>query len=105
MKFVIDENLPPALTILFARLGHDAVHVARTGLLGATDARIRQFATDEDRIVVTRDSDYDAPAPPLKVFKINIGNCSNAALFERLEGQLSSALLKLDQGDRIVSID
>jgi predicted nuclease of predicted toxin-antitoxin system len=40
MKFLIDENLPPAFAVWLVANGHDALHVARANLRGASDAAI-----------------------------------------------------------------
>jgi predicted nuclease of predicted toxin-antitoxin system len=61
VKFVIDENLPPALAALRVKQGHDCVHVAYAGLAGAADDAIRDLARTEHRVIVTRDGDFDLP--------------------------------------------
>lgn len=83
MKFLIDENLPPALAAWLRTDGFDAIHVSERNLLGATDQAILNAALAEGRIIVTRDNDFDAlsqpPSAP-KVMKLGIGNCRNAEL-------------------------
>lgn len=44
MKFLVDAQLPPALTRFLVSLGEDAIHVLDAGLLEATDSEIWDFA-------------------------------------------------------------
>jgi predicted nuclease of predicted toxin-antitoxin system len=105
VKFVIDENLPPALAALRVKQGHDCVHVAYAGLAGAADDAIRDFARTEHRVIVTRDGDFDLPDEAVQVLKIEIGNCSNAVLLARVSPRLDEAIASLGQGDALVRID
>jgi predicted nuclease of predicted toxin-antitoxin system len=58
MRFLIDNALSPALATALSESGHDAVHVRDVGLRDAADDAIMQFATAEDRIVVSADTDF-----------------------------------------------
>ena len=60
MRFLIDNALPPRLAALLVAAGHDAVHVRAYGMQAAEDKRILARALDEDRIVVSADSDFSA---------------------------------------------
>ncbi len=53
MKFVIDENITPAVVGSLAGVGIDAWHVRDRGLEGTTDHELLDRAYDEDRILVT----------------------------------------------------
>lgn len=57
-----------------------------------TDAEIRQVASSENRIVITKDSDfldyYLLRGVPPKVLLLEFGNIRNKALFEQFEKQL-----------------
>lgn len=58
MRFLLDANMPRSATDLLARAGHDAVHVASTGLKDAADDRIADHARAEGRAIITRDLDF-----------------------------------------------
>lgn len=58
MRFLVDANLSPALTLMLAAPDHDAVHVTDVGLLTATDAAILEHARADGRVVITADSDF-----------------------------------------------
>lgn len=58
MKLLLDENLSPAHAHRLRQTGHDAVAVLDVGLGGADDAAVRQFALEQERTLVTIDSDF-----------------------------------------------
>lgn len=58
MKLVLDENLSPLHVSELKSLGHDACGVVEVGLSGATDERIRCFAIETGRVLVTLDADF-----------------------------------------------
>jgi predicted nuclease of predicted toxin-antitoxin system len=60
LRFLIDNALPPQLADLPANAGYDAVHVRAYGMQAAKDEQIVARAVDEDRIVVSADSDFGA---------------------------------------------
>jgi predicted nuclease of predicted toxin-antitoxin system len=60
LRFLIDNALPPRLADLLVAAGHDAVHVRVYGMHAAKDEEILARALEEDRIVVSADSDFSA---------------------------------------------
>ena len=60
LKFLIDNALPPRLATLLLGAGHDAVHVREYGMHAASDEEILARALQEDRVVVSADSDFSA---------------------------------------------
>jgi uncharacterized protein with PIN domain len=58
MRFLVDENLPPALADMLISEGNDAVPVIETSMRHASDRAIAEFAIAEDRIVITRDNRF-----------------------------------------------
>lgn len=60
MKFLIDNALPPRLAELLREAGHDAVHVRDYKMQAAQDYVILDRALQEDRVVVSADSDFAA---------------------------------------------
>lgn len=67
MRFLIDNALPPRLARLLAAAGHDAVHVRDYALGAAKDELILAKAREEDRIVVSADTDFGTLLAMLEV--------------------------------------
>lgn len=105
MKFLVDENLPPRLAAWLNERGHDAVHVQDIALLGTTDRRIREAASKDQRVIVTKDSDFDAPGEGTRVLKLSIGNSSTPALLAWLDQSLFIAVARFNNGESFVEID
>jgi predicted nuclease of predicted toxin-antitoxin system len=58
VRFLVDENLSPILADLLCAAGHDASHVRNLGMQGATDQAIMAIAAEEQRVVVSADTDF-----------------------------------------------
>ncbi len=60
MKFLVDQNRSPRLAQLLREAGHDAVHTLERGLEQADDDVLLDMARDEQRIVISGDTDFGA---------------------------------------------
>lgn len=60
MRFLLDEGLSPRLVDLLAAAGHDVVHVRAIGLISAPDPVILGRAVDDQRVLITLDTDFGA---------------------------------------------
>lgn len=60
MRILLDQGLPRSCARLLSSAGVDARHAGDCGLARATDSAILDFARQQDRIVVTLDSDFHA---------------------------------------------
>jgi predicted nuclease of predicted toxin-antitoxin system len=58
VRFLIDQALSPAVAIELNRAGHDAVHVRDLGMRAASDEEIFDRAAQDDRVVVSADTDF-----------------------------------------------
>jgi predicted nuclease of predicted toxin-antitoxin system len=58
LKFLIDNALSPVLAHELALLSHDTVHVRDLGMQAASDEAIFDRAAEQDRVVVSADTDF-----------------------------------------------
>jgi predicted nuclease of predicted toxin-antitoxin system len=90
MKFLVDANLPFKLALKLKELGFDTIHTDElTNKEKTTDKEIRKVSLDQDRIVITKDSDFlDShllQTVPEKLLYISTGNITNRELLSLLE--------------------
>jgi predicted nuclease of predicted toxin-antitoxin system len=108
MRFLVDAQLPPGLVQFLEKRGHEAKAVRDVGLRDAQDRTIWDFAVSGDWVVVTKDEDFAERALQAEVgpqiLWLRIGNSTNQVLFVWLEPLLSSAVINLQSGQRLVEL-
>lgn len=58
MRFLLDANISPLIATRLNEAGHSAVHVRDTGLREASDERIMDVAIQDERVIVSQDTDF-----------------------------------------------
>ncbi len=103
MKLLLDQGLPSAACAILNGKGHDCVHVNQVGLQQSDDASILNFASTEDRAVITLDADFHAllalsGAVKPSVIRIRIEGLKALSFAVTFESVLSQCGAEIDAG-------
>jgi predicted nuclease of predicted toxin-antitoxin system len=107
-RFLIDEQLPPALGRLLKSADHEAVHIYNIRLGAASDERIWSEASARRAILVTKDADFvirrqnSGRGPP--VLWIRLGNTSQKDLWAALEPVLDEFVAAFERGETLIEV-
>ena len=109
MKFIVDAHLPRKLCGLLAHHRHDALHTLELTAGNATkDRNINQISIDEQRVVISKDSDFFyshlLQGRPWKLLLVKTGNISTHDLYAMFERNLTAIETAL-QNHTLVEID
>lgn len=115
MKLIVDAQLPRRLARWLAARGHDALHTLDLEEGNRTpDVDIARLALRENRILVTKDSDFVSShlvnQQPPKLLLVTTGNMGNADLERLVERNLnaiesaleSSAFVELGRNSLVI---
>jgi predicted nuclease of predicted toxin-antitoxin system len=72
VNFLIDSSLSPNLAETLREAGQDAVHVRRYGIHKADDEVVIARAIQEDRVLVSADTDFATVLAPRQVGKLSV---------------------------------
>lgn len=84
MKFLVDNQLPVALSQYLRKRGFDCQHVLDVGLVDALDSDICRYAEFHERIIISKDEDFlyfaKQHEAKIRVIWVRLGNCRTPAL-------------------------
>ena len=110
MRFFIDAQLPLRLKKWLAQQGHDALHTEDLPKKELTsDIEIIKFAESQNRIVITKDSDFFKhnliTGRPSQILMITTGNLKNKDLIRLFELNFKAIEGYFDEGNSIIEIN
>lgn len=90
IKFIVDTQLPPSLSVWLERQGYESTHPFRLPQgVKMTDAEIIRYAVDHDCIIVSKDKDfldhYLLRGAPPRIVMLHLGNISNKDLLAQFQ--------------------
>ena len=106
MKFFVDANLPLRLAVKLGEGGYDVIHTDDLSNKERTsDNEIRRVSMDQNRIIITKDSDFlDShliQGVPEKLIFITTGNITNRDLLILIEENFETVVQLLEIYDLI----
>jgi predicted nuclease of predicted toxin-antitoxin system len=108
VRFLIDNQLPGALSRLLTSLGCDCVHVMEAGLGEASDVDIWRYACESGRTLITKDEDFlhlaNRQPQTGGLIWVRLGNCRTPHLLAEFERLWPRIRASVEAGDRVVEI-
>jgi len=108
MRFVVDEQLPPALARWIGGPGYEASHVNEMGLAAAKDRAIWSEAIKLNAVIMTMDDDFVQMSKRLgsgpQIVWITTGNTRRQHFLDRMTVLFPKLLEALEAGERVVEV-
>ena len=106
MKFLVDAQLPKRLAELINDLGYDAIHTLDLPDKNNTqDSEIAKFANDQDRVVISKDSDFLESflikSEPSKLILVKTGNITNRELLTLFKNHWHKIVSMISQSNLV----
>ncbi|MEO0501064.1 MAG: DUF5615 family PIN-like protein [Pseudomonadota bacterium] len=106
MKFLVDAQLPRGLCTALQRRGHEADYVNDLIGAGAEDRDILALALRDDRIIISKDSDFVAlhESKRVRFLWLRCGNMRNAEFIAWMEERWSGIEASLIVGGDLIEV-
>jgi predicted nuclease of predicted toxin-antitoxin system len=108
VKFLVDNQLPPALARFISQeLGMEALHVVDVSLRESTDADLWSYASSNGFILISKDEDFVtlySKTPSASLLWVRLGNCRRAFLLEVFKKHWRRILERFENGERFVEL-
>jgi predicted nuclease of predicted toxin-antitoxin system len=107
MKFLIDAQLPPSLKEIFTIKGFDCIHTIDLEKGNETpDKIINEISIAEDRILITKDSDFYTSfiikKEPYKLILVKFGNSSRTEIIQFFNIHFEEIIKKIENESLIL---
>ncbi|MGD0139380.1 MAG: DUF5615 family PIN-like protein [Tepidisphaeraceae bacterium] len=108
MKFLVDNQLPLALSRFLAARGHNVAHVLEIGLDEASDTVIWKHAADQGIVLISKDEDFlryaIRPNAATSLLWVRLPNCRNSALLAAFDKALPTIIEAVESGQRVIEL-
>ena len=108
MRFLVDNQLPVALTRWLMGMGHQAEHVLDLGLATAADAGIWASCSSQNTVVISKDVDFfllaNRPGDVGRLLWVRVGNCRTTHLLARFTAAWPAIQNAFAAGQRVVEL-
>jgi predicted nuclease of predicted toxin-antitoxin system len=109
MKFIVDAQLPREIARILKNRGFDAIHTDDLpDKEKTTDNNIREISVNENRVVISKDSDfidsYFVKRIPPRLIIITTGNIKNKELFSLFSNNIDQ-IIELLNSCNLVEMD
>ncbi|MDP1621140.1 MAG: DUF5615 family PIN-like protein [Bacteroidales bacterium] len=106
MRFIVDAQLPKEIAWILKNKGFDAIHTDNLpDKEKTTDDQIREISLNENRVVISKDSDfmdsYFVKRIPPRLIIITTGNINNKELFRLFSNNIDQIIELLDSGNLV----
>jgi predicted nuclease of predicted toxin-antitoxin system len=106
VKFIVDAQLPKALSEFLNSKGLDSIHTLELPEQNATsDEQINRLADQENRVLISKDDDFLKTflirSEPKKLIMVKTGNISNKMLIQIFKKSLDILLEMLSRSNLI----
>lgn len=107
-RFLIDNQLPAALTRWIEEQGCAADHVLTLNLGQAPDTAIWLHAANTRAVIISKDEDFAKLTlmrpEPVSVVWLRLGNCRTSTLLENMVRVWPEIIRQLDSGARLIEV-
>jgi predicted nuclease of predicted toxin-antitoxin system len=108
VKFLVDNQLPPALARLIQfDLGAEAAHVADLGMRDASDDELWNYAAKTDSVLISKDEDFVRLVLNTEAGRlvwVRVGNCRRELLLDVFRRVWPWVIERLDKRDRFIEV-
>jgi len=110
MKFIVDAHLPLVVKKWLLNYGYDAIHTRDLpGKNFTDDMEIIRIADSQDRIVISKDSDFQKHhilyGRPKRILMITTRNIVNKALIQLFENNFAAINDAFNKGSFVVELN